>query len=150
MNISYKIENYYPHDSRCFVIYEAEGFEPLGGWVYVPEEATDEQIHAAVLAMAPTEKWRKGQNMSIGNLIGKTYSGTEQPAPPPVEPVSPEADVVARSQRNLLLRLSDWTQLPDSPANSQEWAVYRQALRDITLQEGFPSNIEWPQEPTTS
>jgi len=29
-----------------------------------------------------------------------------------------------------------------------EWQTYRQALRDITEQTGFPENIEWPQEPT--
>jgi len=29
------------------------------------------------------------------------------------------------------------------------WADYRQALRDITSQPGFPHNVTWPDEPTT-
>jgi len=46
-----------------------------------------------------------------------------------------------RRSRNDLLKDSDWTQLPDVPLSVQEkaeWAVYRQALRDVPQQEGFP------------
>jgi len=50
--------------------------------------------------------------------------------------------------RNRLLQSCDWTQMPDSPVqNKQAWAVYRQALRDITDQSGFPFNINWPTRP---
>ena len=52
-----------------------------------------------------------------------------------------------RKNRNLKLKESDWTQLPDSPVNKQAWADYRQALRDIPQQAGFPTEINWPQEP---
>lgn len=63
-----------------------------------------------------------------------------------------EEDYIAESvryQRNELLLNSDWTHSPpDRPlANRQEWAEYRQALRDITKQEGFPFNIVWPELP---
>lgn len=54
---------------------------------------------------------------------------------------------VARSKRNRLLKFSDWTQVPDSPVDQQAWAAYRQALRDITLQAGFPESIDWPVAP---
>ena len=50
-----------------------------------------------------------------------------------------------RQERNQLLKDSDWTQLPDSPADSALWATYRQELRDITNQEGFPFYITWPE-----
>jgi len=48
-----------------------------------------------------------------------------------------------RQQRNRLLSESDWTQLTDSPADKNKWAVYRQELRDITTQED-PFSIVWP------
>jgi hypothetical protein len=48
-----------------------------------------------------------------------------------------------RQQRNRLLSESDWTQLADSPADKDKWAVYRQELRDITIQED-PFSIVWP------
>jgi len=53
----------------------------------------------------------------------------------------------AKNTRNKLLSESDWTQLPDAPVDKEAWASYRQKLRDITLQEGFPSSIEWPVAP---
>jgi hypothetical protein len=55
----------------------------------------------------------------------------------------------ATSQRNALLAGSDWTQLPDVPlATKAIWAIYRQALRDITDQPGYPYGVIWPTPPT--
>jgi hypothetical protein len=51
--------------------------------------------------------------------------------------------VVIRAERNKLLADCDWTQLPDAPVDAAAWAVYRQALRDITTQ-ADPFNIIWP------
>lgn len=52
-----------------------------------------------------------------------------------------------RQQRDQLLIASDWTQVADAPVDQAAWATYRQALRDITAQPGFPHNIEWPTPP---
>ena len=58
-----------------------------------------------------------------------------------------EADEV-RTQRNALLVESDWTVLPDAPvADEQAWKDYRQALRDVPQQEGFPQEVVWPTKP---
>jgi len=54
---------------------------------------------------------------------------------------------LVRAERNALLAACDWTQLPDAPVDSAEWATHRQALRDITTQ-ADPFNIEWPVEPS--
>jgi hypothetical protein len=48
-----------------------------------------------------------------------------------------------RTQRNQLLKDSDWTQLADTPVDKATWATYRQSLRDITAQTD-PYRIEWP------
>ena len=54
-----------------------------------------------------------------------------------------------RQQRNSLLAASDWTQANDIPqATKDAWAVYRQALRDVPQQAGFPTNVVWPTKPT--
>jgi len=53
----------------------------------------------------------------------------------------------ARTQRDALLSQSDWTQVPDAPVDQAAWAAYRQALRDVPQQAGFPTEITWPQEP---
>ena len=52
-----------------------------------------------------------------------------------------------RDQRNTKLKDSDWTQVTDAPVDKAAWATYRQALRDITAQEGFPWTIDWPVNP---
>ena len=51
-----------------------------------------------------------------------------------------------REQRDELLAVSDWTQLPDSPADKEAWATYRQALRDLPTVAGFP-NVAMPTAP---
>jgi hypothetical protein len=52
-----------------------------------------------------------------------------------------------RDQRNQKLFVCDWTQLADSTADKTAWATYRQALRDIPSQTGFPWTITWPTQP---
>jgi len=51
-----------------------------------------------------------------------------------------------RAKRNQLLSDSDWMALSDNTMTT-EWASYRQALRDLTAQEGFPHTVEWPNKP---
>ena len=53
----------------------------------------------------------------------------------------------ARKDRDNLLSQSDWTQVADAPVDATAWATYRQALRDITDQAGFPNDINWPTQP---
>lgn len=52
--------------------------------------------------------------------------------------------------RQQKLITSDWTQIPNGPLTEQQkqaWAVYRQELRDITSQSGYPFNVIWPTPP---
>lgn len=51
-----------------------------------------------------------------------------------------------RKQRDKKLSATDWRASSDLTL-STEWAAYRQALRDVPTQEGFPHNIIWPTEP---
>jgi len=54
---------------------------------------------------------------------------------------------IMRQQRNDKLKDCDWTQIADSTADKPTWATYRQALRDITAQSGFPWTVTWPETP---
>lgn len=61
-----------------------------------------------------------------------------------------QAGADVRNDRNALLVASDWVVTrateraqPVPPA----WLAYRQALRDITAQPGFPQAVVWPQQP---
>jgi hypothetical protein len=52
-----------------------------------------------------------------------------------------------REQRNKLIAECDWTQVADSPVDKEAWATYRQALRDVPQQAGFPWEVNWPESP---
>jgi len=52
-----------------------------------------------------------------------------------------------RAERDKKLAECDWTQVEDAPVDKAVWATYRQALRDVTTQSGFPWTITWPDAP---
>jgi hypothetical protein len=149
MNIAYKIENYYPAEQRAFVVYQNGDLPPMGEWVYITPTMTQDEIKTAVVAATPLYKWENVSNTNIDTLLGIQ---TEAVYVAPVEPVIVEPTLIdlekqVRNKRNSLLRQSDWTQLVDVNLTEQEkaaWQVYRQALRDVTAQSGFPENVEWP------
>lgn len=78
-----------------------------------------------------------------GKVLRWTGQGWEH-----VDPPGPTAEQV-RSMRNAMLTASDWTQLPDVQhvVNRFEWACYRQQLREIPDQPGFPRSVLWPTPP---
>lgn len=62
--------------------------------------------------------------------------------------------IEVRERRRRLLNDSDWTDTYSAPARLgqdvyQSWQDYRQALRDVTSQPGFPLDVAWPTPPTT-
>jgi hypothetical protein len=61
-------------------------------------------------------------------------------------------DTSALMKRQALLEASDWTDTVSAPARLgqalyQSWQTYRQELRDVTNQPGYPNNIVWPTPP---
>lgn len=95
------------------------------------------------------EKYEELLNKSYNCRIeidenGFPYSGKE------IEIKQDDAKEEVIIKRNILLSESDWTILPDAPftkVQKDEWKIYRQALRDITEQEGFPENVVFPEAP---
>ena len=66
--------------------------------------------------------------------------------PEVIQRIDEEAAHSARLHRDQSLAETDWTQLADVVA-PEGYTEYRQALRDISSQEGFPHNINWPELP---
>jgi len=52
-----------------------------------------------------------------------------------------------RLERNAKLNATDWTQVADTTADKTAWATYRQALRNVPTQAGFPNTVVWPVAP---
>lgn len=65
-------------------------------------------------------------------------------------PTTEELAERARGQRDALLAKTDYLLAADYPIGGErleEIKVYRQSLRDVPAQEGFPENIVWPEAP---
>jgi hypothetical protein len=89
--------------------------------------------------------------ISIADFVPEGHS-YEEVLPEPMSPDDWELHKIElaeaiRHARNNLLQQTDWTQLSDAPIDQAEWATYRQALRDITKQSGFPLEVIWPNKP---
>jgi len=66
------------------------------------------------------------------------------------ETASQPTEAQARAQRDRLLAETDWTQVLDAPIDTktrEAYRIYRQALRDVPEQAGFPAAIVWPELP---
>lgn len=126
---------YQTDESGIFVGVTTADKDPLGGDWLVP---------AGCVPVEPP-------SFEAGNLARWTGNGwaiepiviEEEPQP---EIMSAEEEI--RANRNGLLAASDWTQVDDAKVDKVAWAAYRQALRDITDQAGFPHDVVWPTKPT--
>lgn len=88
------------------------------------------------------------------DLVKEQFGVTEvmipDPVTPPYEPTDEELARQVRNERDRKLEETDWYMMPDYPADSETLELvksYRKALRDITLQSGFPRDVKWPVEP---
>lgn len=75
---------------------------------------------------------------------------TEEEYNPEDEMSDEELAQRVRNRRNSLISQSDFyvqSDYPSTPEGLEAVKAYRQALRDITEQKGFPRNVEWPEIP---
>ena len=85
-------------------------------------------------------KYAVGQTVMM-----KRYKLVEIP-----EPTTEEVAAQVRAQRDSMIAQTDYLMMSDYPISEEDKTLletYRQALRDIPEQEGFPSNVQWPVAP---
>ena len=110
-----------------------------------PLNPTEWLIPAGCVTEAPADAPEGSRAKWTGSAWAMEVISVE-PATDEPEPIP--QDVLVRGERDSLLTASDWTQVADAPVDQAAWSSYRQALRDIPQQAGFPDNITWPQEPS--
>ena len=83
------------------------------------------------------------------HILGPVFTGDTAAADQAAYEAGKDADRAAaiRTQRDAKLTSSDWTQVADAPVDKTAWATYRQALRDVPTQTGFPWEVTWPTTP---
>lgn len=125
--------------ARCMeVVYRSDAYGVMHVGARLPFEG--ETLEQVISMFSPVAEWRLRDLTVVPPSQGTTGSITAS------EPEIP-MDVQVRSQRDFLLASSDWTQLADAPVDAAAWAAYRQALRDIPQQAGFPDSVTWPNAP---
>ncbi len=114
-----------------------EGPQATGGTVYQYSQRSGvEQLDG---------KWYTKYILGPVFTDGETTAAEQETAYKAMKDAEQAANV--RRSRTQLLKDCDWTQIADSTADKAAWATYRQALRDITGQAGFPWTITWPDAP---
>ncbi len=97
------------------------------------------------------ELWRERQiNDADGNLQAITIEAIPQPT---AEELLERKAQEVRSQRDYLLTKTDYLVSGDYPLSDQDLTkvkAYRQALRDVPEQEGFPEDVVWPEMPVVT
>jgi hypothetical protein len=145
---TYKIRGF--NASTGQVIVQYEDLAPCAIDLAVDENGKvpeGEALDKAIRDFMPVWHFQRQEQLANGISNADAVAALVEPLPPPPEP---DLEDVARQQRNFLLAASDWTQVADAPLTEEQktaWAIYRQALRDIPSQEGFPAEINWPEAP---
>lgn len=119
-----------------------------------PEVLSSYNVFEVQQSERPTVDHTKNVVESNPALVGNTWMqqwATENASAEEIAERVAYEEAAVRDQRNHKLQLSDWTQMLDSPltdAKKLEWSTYRQSLRDITSQSGFPFNVTYPANPS--
>lgn len=115
--------------------------EELARWDVVPVAQVDRPYNND-----HTKTVTEGWPTKVGDTWTQTWIVEDASAELVAERTAERAQSV-RSERNAMIASCDWTQLPDAPVDQKVWAEYRQALRDIPEQFGFPWDVSWPIQP---
>lgn len=106
------------------------------------------QILQQLVAAEPELYKEVAVNDESGNKIATTVEEIPQPTE---EEKRAKKEAEVRAKRDYLISQTDYLLQPDYPISAEDLEkvkTYRQALRDIPEQEGFPDNVTWPEEVT--
>lgn len=104
------------------------------------------QILQQLVAAEPELYKEVAVNDESGNKIATTVEEIPQPTE---EEKRKQKETEVRAQRDSLIAKTDYLLVPDYPISAKDLEkvkAYRQALRDVPAQEGFPDNVVWPDE----
>lgn len=120
------------HNVHPVIEMSKPAYDPL-----VQDLVMDEMPHKEIIRVEVDEETQEERTI-YGNLWLIGYSV--------VNKSEAEAAAAIRNKRDSLLAETDWMALSDNTL-TEAWATYRQQLRDISDQEGFPYSVIWPAKP---
>jgi hypothetical protein len=145
MTHNYQILSFDP--TNATMVIEFEGLQPLN--FHAPNDGTQyltgQELEDAIQSLYPT--YEVERISAISNLTG-AEDIVSKVVPKYTSNALDSDNLMAR---NMALAMSDWTQIPGAPLTTEkinEWATYRQELRDLPTQAGWPLSVDWPIVPT--
>lgn len=136
---SYEILSIHAQTGTMEVRYTREGHEQV--LVAAPLPRVGQGLAEIVSAYAPLAVWEAEEVVFAAVQVGASGEVA-------LEQSLPVAELAAqvRAERDLRLMQTDWIYLPDvtPPEDIVAWEAYRQALRDVPQQVGFPEEVRWP------
>ncbi len=122
-------------------LYTPDIVEPLGYGIYDFSNQPQPDRYQKIIEAAPTKNefgiWK--QTWQLVEMSNEEKAEADA-----------KAAIFVRSQRNHRLLLTDWVvvkHLENNQSIPSSWQAYRQALRDVPAQQGFPWNVTWPNLP---
>lgn len=110
----------------------------------------NENTKEVLIAVGDDIEWFEAMGYTEVGEVEQAYDGRYYVAGYAPEPTDEELSTQARTERDRKIAKTDYYLMPDYPSNPQnleELKVYRQALRDVPKQEGFPRDVRWPDVP---
>lgn len=150
MTVNYKIIDF--DEATAQITIRVANFAPILVDLPIDDEGnlpTGDALAQYLSGFIPT--WHFERQERLANGISNSSAIAQLVEPESITSLTSEqiANSV-RTERDLFLQSSDWTQTLDAPLSQVEkeaWAAYRQALRDVPAQAGFPTIIQWPMSP---
>lgn len=110
----------------------------------------NENTKEVLIAIGEDIEWFEAMGYTEVGEVEQAYDGRYYVAGHAPTMPQEEAVTQVRAERDRRLAETDWYMMPDYPADPETLELvksYRKALRDITLQSGFPRDVEWPVMP---
>jgi hypothetical protein len=152
----------YQTDGNGYLLTETDdfgGFLPAGA-VYDPPSSPREGFIPRWTGTEwiedETHKGRAGYLDGQPHTIfrhGPLPDGWSDTPPPPMPPTPEYLAASIRAERDRRIAACDYLMIPDyplSPESRAAWEAYRQALRDVPSQDGFPNAVVWPEPPASN
>jgi hypothetical protein len=144
--LEYRIVDFIPNAGQ--IIVECVGLDyritidlPIVGGRYPEDEALDAYIRGFIPTWVVDRSIRIKDGIPNEGYFSKLTNKT-------AEEIAVAKEVEIRAIRDKQLKDSDWLVLPDtgiSPSQLELFKKYRQELRDVPQQPGFPNDVVWPE-----
>ncbi len=143
---TYKVYIKIDNEANITGIDSSAFLEDVTGWIEIDEGHGDKYRHAQNNYLPGPVYDERGCH-NFWYTPGQTPPYTQRSAEDKQAETNAVLGVSIRAERDRLLSACDYIMMPDYPADEQVkavWAAYRQVLRDLPEQEGFPLDVAWP------